>query len=196
MGGKDGTTWQDVRAYAEEKRDLAVAGDIDDLEALAQISDEVAEWSEKEYIGIDMETFMFANGLAELLCREVIGWTGSEDNPNQIGGATDRREGKGGFGDSGFHPDYQETGGNQVDHFVAYLQAGYYLGLAPGLSLLYWNEDFRSNHPDVRLGEKAVWAGARILLNHAIWPASGFALKPSEVGAWILEKLTEPYSIL
>ena len=129
---------------------------------------------------------MFVNGLAELLCREVIGWTGPEDNPNQIRG----------FGDSGFHPDYQEGGGNQVDHFVAYLQAGYYLGLAPALSLLYWNEDFRSNHPDVRLGEKAVWAGARIILNHAPWPSSEFALKPSEVGTWIREKLIKPYSIL
>ena len=110
LGTERYQSWQDVRAYAEEQRDLAVAGDINDIEALARISDEVAEWSEKEYIGIDLETFMFVNGLAELLCRQVIGWTGPEDNPNQIRG----------FGDSGFHPDYQEGGGNQVDHCVSY----------------------------------------------------------------------------
>ena len=190
--GKDASiAWQDVRDYTEEQRNLAEAETISDVKALAQIANEVAEWSKRWYLPKGVETFMFVRGLAELLCRETMSLIppGREDNPNQIGGFGDPN---GTFNDTGFKVQYQEGGSNQVDHFVAYLQAGYYLGYYPALAFLY-GEEGNTDSSDWRLGERGAIVGTRLAISTAIWPLNRFGIPPSGVGQWIMENLADPF---
>jgi hypothetical protein len=65
----------------------------------------------------------------------------------------------GGFHDSGFKTEFQDRS-NQVRHFVAYLAAGFSLGIPVADAALYSQENSTdSNVPDVGLGEKAVSLG-------------------------------------
>jgi RHS repeat-associated protein len=59
----DWSDWLNVRAYAEQQRDLAEASKISDVEALARIADKVAEWSKRWYLGKSLETLKFVRGL-------------------------------------------------------------------------------------------------------------------------------------
>jgi len=190
LGTEGYQSWQDVRDYTEEQRDLTEAGTISDVEALARISDEVAKWS-KRYPGKTLETFMFVQGLGELLCRQTLSLIppGREDNPNQIGGFGDPN---GTFNDTGFKIQYREAGSNQVDHFVAYLQAGYYLGYYPALAFLY-SEEGNTDNPDYRLGERGAIVGTRLAISTATWPLNRFGIPPSGVGQWIRENLADPF---
>jgi hypothetical protein len=180
------SAWQDVVSYAKEQRDLARSEDINkkitDVEALARIAERVAEWSEENYFGKKLETLMFVRGLAELLCRTKLTLNGLTRNPNQITG----------FRGDGFKSEYKEGNGNQVDHFVAYVQASYYGGYAAGILYLGHREGWDRDHPDWKLGVKACNLGLQLRL-HADppWPLSLAGTAPSGVDWWIRKNLAE-----
>ena len=138
----------------------------------------------------DSPTFNFVNGLARLVCAHALGpgWRDGNilphvANPNQL---------VGGFRDTGFRDKFRD-GTDQVSHFVAFLQAGYYAGIDGGIAYLLWHErDAGANvswTPDYKLGDEGVWCGVRIRQGHAPWPGSSFGLAPSEVGDWIRKNL-------
>jgi len=186
--------WQAVYDYARKMAEWARLSEISDVEALAQIADKVAEYVNNRYIGRSLETFMFVQHLSELVSAHTLGWDFDEGhilpheaNPNALR-----------FSDKGFldpkYVDEDRGSSNQVSHFVAFLQAGYYAGYDGGVLYALHHEDYKIDKANFRLGERGSMLGARLrVYSIAPWPVNSFGVPPSGVGQWIRDNLADPF---
>jgi len=118
--------------------------------------------------------------------------TGPEPNPNQIGGFNDPE----GFHtireNTGFDTPFAEPNSNQVDHFVAYIQASYYA--TPLVAAWWlWDEEHSYETADWALGVKGIFVGSQLrLYANSQWPVSALGFRPDEVGWYIRKVLADP----
>jgi hypothetical protein len=201
-GTRTSVTWDEVVIYAESQWRAAFDADpcnrISDAEALARIADMVALWADDTTWTEATESYEFVKGLASLVCSQTLGWDGTwiqKGNNDMIGN----------FGQTGFKEKYQDespqNSGNQVSHFVAYVQAGFYGGLVPALIHLINHEKDQHedgsiiDNGDWRLGVKGAVVGQSLRYNAegTIVPPIGWVgMDPSEIGTWIRNNLVDP----
>ncbi len=209
-GTRTSVTWDEVRIYAEAQWRAAFDADpcnrISDVEALARIADMVALWADDTTWTEATESYEFVKGLASLVCSETLSFS-EIPSTGWIQKANDDIIGN--FGQTGFKEIYQDespqNSGNQVSHFVAYIQAGFYGGLGAAVAHLYNHE--RGQHEDGEIIDTADWrlgvkgaAIGQMLQYNGMSTIAGpgsiifdtIGMDPSEVGTWIRDNLADP----
>jgi RHS repeat-associated protein len=165
---------------------------VSDVEAMARIADEVAKYTGGE--PNDVKDFI--DVFSRLLCAHIYGRGDGNILPHK--GNHDQVRG---FRDTGFNDKYKEDANNpqsrnQVSHFVAFLQAGYYGGYGVGTAYAVYHEGGHINSGDFRLGERGSWVGDQLkawemgpLRDERGRPTLHTGMDPNSVGNWIRTNL-------